>query len=97
MTTFETLAKVFFEIHDPSQIDKQGPDIGDQYRSEIYYVSEMQKETSEKLIKQLEKSELKVATKLTPASTFWPAEDYHQDYYAKTGKTPYCHFRTKRF
>lgn len=97
VTTFETLAKVFFEIHDPTQVDRQGPDVGDQYRSEIFYESEDQKRIAEKLIKQLSDSGLNVATKLTPATTFWSAEDYHQDYYSKTGKTPYCHFRTKRF
>ena len=96
-TNFETLAKLFFEIHDPSQIDRQGPDVGDQYRSEIFYTSDSQKATAENLIKTLTQKGTKVATKLTPSSHFWPAELYHQDYYIKTGKTPYCHFRTKRF
>ena len=95
--SFEELAKLFFEIHDPSQVDRQGPDIGDQYRSEIFYTSKRQKIISEDLIKILESKGMKVATELSEASTFWPAEKYHQDYYAKTGGSPYCHIYTKRF
>ncbi len=96
-TSFEELAKLFFEIHDPTQINRQGPDIGDQYRSEIFYVSLEQKEIAEKLIDILKKKGLKVATKLTQLSEFYPAENYHQDYYQKKGGSPYCHFRVKRF
>lgn len=96
-TNFETLAKLFFEIHDPTQVDRQGPDVGDQYRSEVFFVDDDQKATTEKLIRVLQGKGLKVATKLSKADTFWPAEDYHQDYYNKTGKEPYCHIYTKRF
>lgn len=96
-TSFETLAKLFFEIHDPTEVDRQGPDVGDQYRSEIFYTSDEQKAVAEKLIKILKDKGLKVATKLAPAPKFWKAEDYHQDYYTKTGKQPYCHIYTKRF
>jgi peptide methionine sulfoxide reductase msrA/msrB len=96
-TTFESLAKLFFEIHDPTQVDRQGPDIGDQYRSEVFYVDDAQKATTEKLIGILKDKGYKVATKLSPAREFWEAENYHQDYYVKTGKTPYCHIYTKRF
>lgn len=95
--TFETLARLFFETHDPTQIDRQGPDIGEQYRSEIFYLDDEQKTISEKLITLLEAKGLKVATRLTPASTFWEAEDYHQDYYQNRGGTPYCHWYTERF
>lgn len=95
--SYETLAKLYFETHDPTQIDRQGPDIGTQYRTEIFYTNEKQKKIAEDLIQQLEGKGLKVATKLTPAATFWVAEEYHQDYYEKTGKTPYCHIYTKRF
>lgn len=95
--TYEELAKLFFETHDPTQVNRQGPDVGAQYRSEIFYLNEKQKETAEKLIKILEGKGLKVATKLTKASTFWPAEDYHQDYYEKKNGSPYCHLYTKRF
>jgi peptide methionine sulfoxide reductase msrA/msrB len=96
-TDYETLARLFFEIHDPTQVNRQGPDIGDQYRSEIFYRDEQQKSTAEKLIQILEDKGYKVATKLTPASFFYPAEDYHQDYYDKKNGTPYCHVYTKRF
>jgi peptide methionine sulfoxide reductase msrA/msrB len=96
-TTYEKLARLFFEIHDPTQVNRQGPDIGEQYRSEIFYTNESQKETAEKLIKILEDKDFKIATKLAMAKTFWPAEDYHQDYYENNGHTPYCHGYTKRF
>jgi len=95
--SFETLAKLFFETHDPTQINRQGPDIGDQYRSEIFYTSEEQKQTSLKIIKLLEQKGYKVATKLSMATKFWKAEDYHQDYYEHKGSKPYCHFYTKKF
>ncbi len=94
---FEELAKLFFEIHDPTQYNRQGPDLGDQYRSEVFYTSEKQKRITEGLIKILESKGLKIATKITPATTFWPAEGYHQDYYSKKGGSPYCHIYTKRF
>lgn len=96
-TSFENLAKLFFEIHDPTQVDRQGPDVGDQYRSEVFYVDDNQKATTEKLIGILKAKGLNVATKLAMAGEFWEAEDYHQDYYNKTGKEPYCHTYTKRF
>lgn len=96
-TSFENLAKLFFEIHDPTQVDRQGPDVGDQYRSEVFYVNDAQKATTEKLIGILKDKGLKVATTLAMAGDFWEAEDYHQDYYNKTGKEPYCHIYTKRF
>jgi peptide methionine sulfoxide reductase msrA/msrB len=96
-TDFETLAKLFFEIHDPTQVDRQGPDIGNQYRSVVFYLDDDQKATTERLIAQLGQQGLKVATRLVKATTFWPAETYHQDYYLKTGKAPYCHIYTKRF
>lgn len=94
---FETLAKHFFEIHDPTEKMRQGPDIGPQYRSVIFYLTDKQKKVSEKLIGLLVKNGLNVATEIVPASPFYPAEDYHQHYYDKTGKVPYCHRRVKRF
>ncbi len=96
-TSFETLARYFFEIHDPTQRDRQGPDIGNQYRSAVFYTSGAQKETAEKLIRILKNKGLEVVTAVVKAGTFWEAEEYHQDYYEKTGKTPYCHFYRKRF
>ncbi|MFZ4395183.1 MAG: bifunctional methionine sulfoxide reductase B/A protein [Kiritimatiellia bacterium] len=96
-TTFENLARLFFEIHDPTQLDRQGPDVGDSYRSAVFYTSDKQKETAQRLIGELRKKKLNVATQVVPATTFWQAEEYHQDYYRKTGKHPYCHRRVERF
>jgi peptide methionine sulfoxide reductase msrA/msrB len=96
-TTYDSLVKLFLEIHDPTQEGGQGPDIGDQYRSEIFYMNNAQKEIIEKNLEILRSKKLKVATRNSPFSEFYPAEDYHQDYYIKNGKKPYCHFYTKRF
>lgn len=94
---FEDMAKYFFEIHDPTQANGQGPDHGEQYLSAAFYYDEAQKQTLQKLIDQLKSKGLKIATKILPVNTFWRAEDYHQDYYTKNGKEPYCHRYTKRF
>ena len=96
-TNYETLARLFFEIHDPTQKDRQGPDVGTQYRSAIFYVNDAQKRTTEELIGILTGKGYKIATQLTEAGTFYDAEDYHQDYYDRTGKQPYCHVYQKRF
>ena len=96
-TTYKELCKLFFEIHDPAQTDGQGPDIGPQYRSEIFYLNEAQKAEAEAIIQLLREKGYEVNTRLTPASEFWPAEDYHQHYYDKTGGEPYCHIRVKKF
>ena len=96
-TSFTELAKLFFEIHDFSQEDGQGPDLGPQYRSAIFYADDQQKSEAEAIIAQLRQKGHKVATHLLPAAKFWPAENYHQDYYLKNGKAPYCHRRKKIF
>lgn len=96
-TTYEELTRLFFEIHDPTQINRQGPDIGEQYRSAIFYFDEEQKKTAEKLIKILEAKGYKIATELHKAGKFWEAETYHQDYYKNNANQPYCHFYQKRF
>ena|SRR3990167_2075588 len=93
---YEKLIKYFFEIHDPTQIDGQGPDHGEQYLSVIFYYDDIQKQIASALIKQLEHLGYDVATLLLPVSAFWRAED-HQNYYAKTKKMPYCHQYVKRF
>lgn len=95
--SYTTLAKLFFEIHDPTQSDGQGPDLGDQYRSEIFYTTSRQKEIAEELIGQLQGKGFQVVTRVTPATVFWKAEEYHQNYYNKTGKAPYCHRYIPRF
>ena len=95
--TYEEIAKLFMEIHDPTQVNRQGPDFGNQYRSEIFYIDDEQKRIAENLISILKSKGYNVATKVTKATTFWPAEDYHQDYYENKGTLPYCHGYTKRF
>lgn len=95
--SYEELAKAFFETHDPTQTNGQGPDIGSQYLSKIFYVNEDEKAVAKKLISLLESKGMKIATKLEPASDFYLAEDYHQDYYDKNGQRPYCHIYHKYF
>ncbi len=96
-TNYEQLAKLFFETHDFTQLNRQGPDIGTQYRSAIFYMNDEQKETAMKLVNELEKKGYNVKTEITKAGKFWPAEEYHQEYYEKTGKSPYCHIYRKIF
>jgi peptide methionine sulfoxide reductase msrA/msrB len=96
-TSYEKLVRLFLDIHDPTQIGGQGPDMGDQYRSEIFYMNEDQKNVAEKNLSILRAKGYKIATAVTKASEFYPAEDYHQDYYFKNGKLPYCHKYTERF
>lgn len=95
--SYETLTKFFFEIHDFTQTDGQGPDLGEQYLSVIFYYDDMQRDIANKLISQLKDRGYHVATQLLPVKTFWRAEDYHQKYYDKTGKQPYCHRYEKKF
>ena len=95
--SYEELCKLFFEIHDPSQTDGIGPDLGPQYRSEIFYPDEEQKRQASAVIDLLRQKRYEVNTRLTPATVFWEAEDYHQHYYDKTGEAPYCHIRVKKF
>ncbi len=94
---YENLTKAFLEIHNPTQVNGQGPDIGSQYASAIFYYNDQQKNIAADLLNQLRDKGFNVVTQLKPVSTFWPAEAYHQNYYQKNGQTPYCHTRTKRF
>jgi peptide methionine sulfoxide reductase msrA/msrB len=96
-TNFEKLAKLFFETHDFTQLNRQGPDVGTQYRSAIFYLNERQQQVAARLVQELKKKGFDVKTQIVPAAKFWPAELYHQDYYKKTGKTPYCHVYRKIF
>ncbi len=97
VTSFQTLMQAFFEIHDPTQKNRQGPDVGTQYRSAIFYYTQQQKEIIDSLIAILKKEGSHVRTEISPAEPFYPAEEYHQKYYDKTGHEPYCHVRVKRF
>ena len=97
IVSYETLAKAFFEIHDPTQTNGQGPDIGSQYLSAIFVNNDEEQQSIKKLINILEKKGLKVATKILKKNEFYKAEDYHQDHYQKKGSKPYCHAYVKRF
>ena len=97
LVSYETLAKLFFEIHDPTQTNRQGPDIGTQYRSAVFYSDEAEKQVAEKLVAELKAKGYNVVTTIEKAGTFWEAEAYHQDYYDKNGHEPYCHIYQKRF
>jgi len=91
--SFEQILDVFFVIHDPTQLNRQGNDVGTQYRSAIFFHSEAQREEAEAAIERAAKLwDGNVVTEVTEAVTFWPAEDYHQDYYAQNPKQPYCMF-----
>jgi len=96
-TTYENLARFFFEIHDPTQEGRQGPDIGEQYRSAVFVRDGAQRATAEKLVARLRAKGFNVVTRIEEAKTFWPAETQHQDYYFIKGSTPYCHRPVKRF
>jgi len=95
--SYRTLAKTFFEIHDPTQKDRQGPDVGSQYRSAVFVGDEEEEQIVFELVELLQKKGYAVVSQIQPAGIFWPAEEYHQDYYIKTGKAPYCHAHTERF
>lgn len=95
--SYEALAKLFFETHDSTQRDGQGPDIGIQYKSVIFYLNESQKDVAEYLIDQLRDKGVDVATELRPATKFYLAEQYHQKYYDKSGGSLYCHVKRKLF
>jgi len=97
LTSYEELVKLFFETHNPAQKNRQGPDIGSQYRSAIFYVNDEQKQIAAKLIQTLKDKGHGVVTELTKADSFWKAEDRHQQYYTKGGGNPYCHRYTKKF
>ncbi|GHT74966.1 hypothetical protein AGMMS50262_09010 [Bacteroidia bacterium] len=95
--SYEDLIKLFFETHDFTQTDGQGPDIGSQYLSCLFYSNTEEKTIAENYIHRLEEMDYKVATQLRPASVFWKAEDYHQQYYEHKGTQPYCHIYKKIF
>ena len=82
--TYEKILKIFFQIHDPTTLNSQGPDFGTQYRSEIFYLNDIQKITAEKVLKDVnERLSNKVVTKITLLNNYCPAEEYHQKYLEK--------------
>jgi methionine-S-sulfoxide reductase len=95
--TYEQLARLFFEIHDPTQLNRQGPDAGTQYRSAVFYRDADQKRIADALIAELRKNGYDVVTQVVEAETFFPAEDYHQDYLRKHPERHSCHVRVTRF
>lgn len=89
--SYSELLDVFFHIHDPTTLNRQGNDIGTQYRSGIYYGSETQKGTAEQAVKEAQAHwSDRIVTEIKPATTFWVAEDYHQEYFANNPSQPYC-------
>jgi peptide-methionine (S)-S-oxide reductase len=93
--SFRDLLEIFFTIHDPTTLNRQGNDVGTQYRSAIFYHSDEQREQAQALISELTaaaKFRDPIVTEVTPAVTFYPAEDYHQNYFDLNGEQPYCRF-----
>lgn len=91
--SYETLLKHFFRMHDPTQLNRQGPDIGDNYRSAIFYSTDDEKQQAQAMIDELDKSgkyKQQIVTSLEPAAKWWPAEEYHQKFTRKTGRGA-CH------
>lgn len=96
-TNYYNILKRFFEIHDPTQPTGQGPDIGLQYRSAVFTYNDEQSEIAQSLIDRLQNKGYEIITRLLDVHPFWPAENYHQNYYAKNSKLPYCHYPVPRF
>lgn len=96
-TDYALIVKRFFEIHNPGQANGQGPDHGEQYRSAVFYYNNTQYTQTSELIAQLQANDYAVTTHLLPVTPFWPAEAYHQNYYARQQQTPYCHAPVARF
>jgi peptide-methionine (S)-S-oxide reductase len=97
VVTYERLVREFFDLHDPTTLNRQGADIGDQYRSAIFYHSPQQKEVVEAVIKELTEAgefDRPIVTQVLPAGTFWDAEEYHQKYFERRGMAS-CHIRRK--
>jgi peptide-methionine (S)-S-oxide reductase len=93
VTTFREVLEVFFSMHDPTTLNRQGGDIGTQYRSAIFYHTPEQRETAEAVMAELASEGIwddPIVTELAPFETFYPAEDYHQGYYRANGEQPYC-------
>lgn len=95
VTSFEKILDIFWHTHDPTTLNRQGNDVGTQYRSAIFYHDKMQKETAERSRNDLEKEHVykdSIVTEITPFKNFYVAEDYHKNYYEKHQDAPYCNF-----
>ena len=95
VVSYKALLEVFFVIHDPTTRDRQGNDVGTQYRSAIFYHSAEQKRVAEQTIRELDAQKVfdaPIVTQLQPAETFYPAENYHQEYFQRNSSQPYCQF-----
>ena len=93
--SFRELLEIFFAIHDPTTLNRQGPDVGTQYRSVIFYTDERQKETADQVVKELNEEKLwdaPIVTRVEPLKEFYPAEDYHRDYFKRHPEQRYCTF-----
>ena len=94
VVSFRELLEVFFTVHDPTTLNRQGNDVGTQYRSAIFYHSPEQKQTADEVIAEVDAKKIwskPIVTEVTPAVTFFIAENYHQEYFARTGNSnPYC-------
>ncbi|HMF54768.1 MAG TPA: peptide-methionine (S)-S-oxide reductase MsrA [Pyrinomonadaceae bacterium] len=91
--SFRELLEVFFTIHDPTTLNRQGADVGTQYRSAIFYHSPEQKETAEQVISEINAAHVwdaPVVTEVAPLTQFYPAEDYHREYFERNPSQPYC-------
>lgn len=91
--SYEDLLRVYFTVHDPTQLNRQGNDIGSSYRSAIFYHSEEQRESAEKVIKEITDEAIydrPLVTEVTAFDKFWPAEEYHQEYFTNNPNQPYC-------
>lgn len=91
--SYEDLLRIYFTVHDPTTLNRQGGDIGTSYRSAIFYHDEAQRAAADAVIKEVTAEGLypdPIVTQVVPASTFWPAEDYHQEYFANNPTQPYC-------
>ena len=95
--SYKKIAKTFFEIHDPTQANGQGPDIGSQYLSAVFTSDDKEISTVKELIEELDENGFDVATKILPEAEFYKADEGHQNYYNKKGSKPYCHGYKKRF
>jgi len=93
LLSYGDLLRVFFTVHDPTQLNRQGNDIGTSYRSAIFYHSDEQRHTAEQIVAEITAEGIydkPIVTEITPFDKFWPAEDYHQEYFANNPNQPYC-------